>query len=262
MSWAPFLPLVGAWVFLGLPGWAFGIGTLALVGGLAWYWRSRMRALEDELVKELVEESNAKQDRLLEEKAQYFRSKGAIHFADCLRETLRWKQRIEGALQQELGGGPGAAPLGRVADLERLVDEIAFGIYDQVDRLDEMELALQRTSYPISESERLSIEESRKAIVSQIGHAVKSLESTWNRLGEILRPVGTGNQHGVEAEHAGLASAISQLEEEKKLAERVRERMESEWQAAFSHDPIAVGDAGSGQVESAGRRSAEPPHSS
>lgn len=224
LTWAPYLPVFGAFAFLGMGPLLFGALCLGVTVGVAFYWRRYHLKLENQIIADLIAEHNAAQDQALASVMGRLRSTGHPDQADTLGRFLHQKQRIEAALLQSAATSPGAR-----REIETLVDTLVFGVADQLSRVAELSDRLNRPAVPLTPDRRRSLEQNRSDISEQIGQAWETIAETWDQLGSLLSPV--DGLEGIDTTHSGLDSAIAKLRHEQEIARRVRERMNSDYDA-------------------------------
>ncbi len=222
MTWAPFLPVVGAFTFLDVGPGMF-LGLLAAVSiGVSVYWKKQSAKLEGKMLERLIKESNEAQDTKIAEITRQLMREGSRDYAMTLGSFLETKQSIEKALHHD-----GSELTPQKEEIESLVDTVTFGVADQLQRLAEFDQRLEKPTYPLTEAQREQIDEARHQIAQQVQHAWETIDETWRNLGKMLDPTsGLTQEVGT---HDSLDHAISRLREEKEIAERVRERMKTEW---------------------------------
>lgn len=217
ITWAPLLPAVGAFVFLGLPWWGLGLALFAIGGGLAYYWRGEGKKIEARLIREMIAESNDAQDRELAQSLLALREGGHEVHAEKLLVVLGRKRLIEEELHRD-----GAELTPQKEEVEQLIDTLAFGVRDQLNKLVTMEAELARPVYQTDDTASANliarIEEGRE----QINRATQTIDDTLRNLNTILNPVGDTTHLGAAPE---LDRVIERLQEESAIAKRVRERL-------------------------------------
>lgn len=226
ISWAPFLPVVGAYTFFDLGTLPF-LGLLLAVGvGIGSYWKKEAVKLESSLLERLITESNEAQDSKIGEIIRDLMKNGSPDYAMTLGSFLETKQSIEKALHNDESS---LTP--QKEEIDSLVDKVTFGVADQLQRLAEFDQRLEKPTFPLTDTQQERIEISRRQIARQVQHAWETIDETWQNLGELLDP--TAGLAAETGRHDHLDLAIARLREEKDIAERVRERMKSEWPDSF-----------------------------
>jgi len=213
-------------------------GGLAVIvaGGLGFFWKNSGDKVENEIVAQIVSESNRDQDRALALFAQDLRMRGFRHYAVVASNFLHGKQKIEGQLHDLQEITPPKM------EIESLVDRICLGVPDQFERLIEVEARLDGKKGQIPEGTRQELTEIRSQIVERITRAQETLSDTYNGIGTLVDP--TGGTHGHLGEGAYLDDAITRLREEAEIARRVRERVMGEETGGIVLDePSSGGDS-------------------
>jgi len=236
LTWAPFLPVFGAFAFLGIGPFLFGVLCLGVTVGVAFYWRGHHLKLENQIIAALIAESNAVQDQALAGTMARLKSAGYANHTETLGRFLHQKQRIEAALLQSATTSPGARQ-----EIETLVDKLVFGVADQLTRVAELSDRLDRPAVPLTPDRQKGLEQNRREISNQIREAWETLGETWDQLGSLLAP-GDGLD-GIDATHSGLDSAIAKLRHEQEIARRVRERMNADFEATQPTDQARESDS-------------------
>lgn len=226
VTWAPYLPVVGAFAFLDIGAGWFAALAAAVTAGIGWYWKNHNAKLEGKLLEELISESNQQQDLHLFEVARNLSESGHSRYASTMASFVEKKQQIERAIH---GDGDGlTAPK---KEVETLTDAVAFGVADQLERLGQLDDRLNKSPVPLTDEQRRKIEEARQAVSDQVHSAWNTLEDTWQNLGRLLNPAG-----GIvdeDATHLELDKAIERLRHEQDIARKVNDRMSQEWSQTF-----------------------------
>lgn len=226
VTWAPYLPVAGAFAFLDIGvGWFAGLAA-AVTAGIVTYWKSRHTKLEGRLIEDLVRESNAEQDEQLVKEVRYLQKNGHGNYATTLGSFLEKKQQVEKAIHHD---GSSLSPGKK--EIESLIDSIVFGVADQLHRLSQFDDRLNRPVIPLSDEQRFHLETSREEVAGRVHEAWHLINETWDNLGTLLNPA--ESLTGEDASHLELDNAISRLKREHEIADRVRERMTAEWGEAF-----------------------------
>ena len=241
VTWAPYLPVVGALTFLDVGlGW-FAALFAVVTAGVSVYWKTHTQKLENKLLEELIAESNDAQDRHLAEVATGLSQRGYNDYASTMGSFLNKKQKIEKAIHAERDEITSAK-----REVERLTDAVAFGVSDQLTRLADLDDRLFRSPVPLTEDQKANIEQARSAVSEQVHSAWNTLEDTWQNLSRLLDP--SAGIIAEDATHLELDRAIDRLKREQEIASRVSERMSSEWSDAFG-SPIPLEDEVRGEME-------------
>ncbi|MEM6278262.1 MAG: hypothetical protein AAF733_02210 [Verrucomicrobiota bacterium] len=233
VTWAPYLPVVGAFAFLDIGiGWFAGLAA-AVTAGIVGYWKRHHAKLEDKLIEELIHESNEEQDKHLLKEVRYLQQSGHGNYATTLGSFLERKQEMEKAIHYD-----GSGLTSEKQEIESLIDSIVFGVADQLHRLSQFDDRLQRPVIPLNEEQRANLEASRDEVAGRVHEAWNLINDTWQNLGTLLNPaVGLAGEDG---SHLELDTAISRLKREHEIADRVRERMSTEWGDAFGESEPEV----------------------
>lgn len=234
VTWAPYLPVAGAFAFLDIGvGWFAGLAA-AVTAGIVAYWKSHHAKLEGKLIEDLVRESNEEQDAQLLTEVEYLRKHGHGNYATTLGSFLEKKQQIETALHHDRSS---LTP--EKKEVESLIDSIVFGVADQLHRLSQFDDRLNRPVIPLSDEQRVNVETSREEVASRVHEAWHLINETWENLGTLLNPA--GSLAGEDGTHFELDQAIGRLKREHEIAGRVRERMSTEWGEAFGEEePVST----------------------
>ncbi|MDF1659087.1 MAG: hypothetical protein P1U58_15830 [Verrucomicrobiales bacterium] len=233
VTWAPYLPVVGAFAFLDVGvGWFAGLAA-AVTAGIVTYWKGHHTKLEGKLIEDLVRESNEDQDKQLIKEVRFLQKNGHGNYATTLGSFLEKKQQVEKAIHSD---GSNLTP--EKKEIESLIDSIVFGVADQLHRLSQFDDRLDRPVIPLSDEQRIHLETSREEVAGRVHEAWNLINETWDNLGTLLNPAATLT--GEDSSHLELDTAISRLKREHEIADRVRERMTTEWGAAFGEaEPIS-----------------------
>ena len=232
VTWAPFLPTVGAFAFFDIGPFIFA-GLVALVGGGVFaYWKSNHRKLESKLLEALIAESNQEQDKHLVERARELMRLGYPDYAASLGSFLEKKKQIETAIHSD---GDGLTT--EKKDIENLIDAVVFGVADQIEQLATFDNRIQNPgAMPLSKDRRKKIETARSEISNRVHEAFAIIEDTWENLSDILNPA--AHLDHPDTSHSSLENALSRLKQERDIAKRVKERMTNEWGDRFGEAPI------------------------
>ena len=223
LTWAAYLPAVGAFAFLDVGPVLFGALLAGTTAGLGWYWRRESAKLESSILEQLVRESNEAQDEHLLGQAMDFLARGFEPYATSLRSFVQLKRKIERGLHAQ----EHEAHALQVSQLEQQVDELVFGVSDQLQRLVNLRDRLEGGNVVLSESQKKTLQADARLIEESVEKAWLVLEDTWQGLGEMLHP-----SLSLEADDAGTARldrAVDRLRDEQEVSRRVRERLEEDW---------------------------------
>ena len=229
ITWAPFLPAVGAYDFLDVPGIIVTALIGAITGGLFWYWKRQGPEIERKIVEELVSESNRAQDKALADRMRSFNKRSYSAYAVNFGRFLQMKTEVERAIH-----GDGGELTPSKEQVENLIDSLCFGVADEFERLIELDGLLLKS---VPGSRIGPIEDERGQLVERIQRAFRTLSETQTNLPVILNPAG-----GPSVRESRLDDVIDRLKEEADIARKVKERLESGLETGSSQ--TTQGDAG------------------
>ena len=242
VTWAPFLPVAGAFAFLDMGGLWFAGLSVAVAAGIAAYWKSHHEKLEDKLIEDLVRENNEEQDVQLLREVHHLQKRGHKNYATTLGSFLEKKKLVERAIHSD---GTKLSP--EKKEIETLIDSVVFGVADQLHRLSQFDERLARPVIPLTGEQRVDLETAREEVASRVHEAWGLINETWENLGTLLNPASA--IAGEDASHIELDQAISRLRREHEIATKVRTRMTTEWGEAFGEasagaesDPVLESD--------------------
>lgn len=231
LTWAAYLPAVGAFSFLDVGPLVFSGLLVAVTGGIFAYWKTQSSALERKVIEQLIKESNEQQDKHLVTKVRELYEKGFTDYSSTLANFLHRKQQIESALQEN-----GIALQSKVEEVESLTDAVVFGVEDQIHRLVKLDERESDSSTPLSAEAKKNIATAKDEISERVEQAWEVLDKTWLNLQELLNPA--ADIEGYDTSHTSLDNAIDRLKQEQEIAKKVNRRMTQEWQTAFETDPL------------------------
>ncbi|NNE93781.1 MAG: hypothetical protein HKN23_19190 [Verrucomicrobiales bacterium] len=227
ITWAPYLPAVGAFAFLDATPAVFAMLVAAVTAGVAFYWKTHTATLEGKLLEELISESNREQDRELVEHARGLLGRGYPDYASTLGSFLERKQQIEQAIHTD-----GELTLEK-QEVESLVDAVVFGVSDQLHRLADFDDRLGKPGMiPVTPDQKTKMQAAREEISTRVHDAYDILQETWHNLGEIINPAAHLDDH--DTGHHSLEHAIDRLRQERDIAKRVRDRMTDDFGERFA----------------------------
>lgn len=217
--------------------WPVVILMTAGVFGVQWFWRTRSRKVQAEVIQEMIAESNCEQDLKLSGIVRSYRARGLHHYAAALGKFLLLKQHIEERLHS---GRDGHAIAPMVEQVEKLVDSVCGAVCREFHAAASLdgELAEVLTSRDQSKLDRL--QGNRTEVLEAIMHAYETL---YESLAAILdletaREAAAPDLAAATRRHLDmpeLKDVVEKLREENCLARRVRERLEIS--AAERSDP-------------------------
>lgn len=217
ITWAPALAIAGVLVMTGTSplGWVVAIGGATLC--LREYWSRRHRQMEGNVIRELVEESNAEQDRQLTDEMDRLRRQGQIHSAIALGKFLLLKQRIEGALHQNGVVTP------EVKELERIVDNLCNEVVREIHRIREIDAEFANLVTSDSPEGLLACQERRTGMLESIRQSYQTLREVLTEVMEEELP----DHEAAARRSSDLEHWTTRLREETERARAIRERMDS-----------------------------------
>ena len=199
LTWVSFLPTLGAWSILEASPLVVIPMGLVTVGGLWLYWKSHLEKKRPLWIEGAVKESNVEQDAMIRNQVLHFQRQGANWEGQQLQRALQHKQAIENRL---LVKKPRIALWSR---MEILVDTLIFSLIDKLE------------VYRGKQSDRAQAE---------IKEALYQLAQTEENLDDIIAPHLGHEEHFLPSEDK-LATALRELKEEREIAQRVKQRLES-----------------------------------
>jgi len=199
LTWAAWLPTVGLWSVMEVANWMWLPVGLVTGGALWWYWRNQLQKLRPQWKLDQIQQSNKAQDSLLEQEQQRLRSQGAKWESQVLRQVRQDKSAIEQSLLEKQ---PDFALWQR---LEVLIDTLAFSLIDKLGQ---------------------HVQSPEATLKTQIEDAAAQLSQTRQDLPAIISPT-RGAQQDAMTQQDQLTAALDGLREEREIAQRVRQRLES-----------------------------------
>jgi hypothetical protein len=255
ITWAPYLPVMGAFTLFDIGVGLFAVLAIGVTGGLFAYWKSHSNKIEAKGLEQLVAESNQKQDAHLVASARKLLDQGYPHYAHTLGSFLEKKQQIERALHDD------ASDLSiQKREMETLTDDVVFGVADQINRLVQLDDTVTKARYPLTDSERMKIDAARSEIGTRIEQAYSLLKNTRDNLPILLNPAIAISPE--DTSHTSLDLALDRLGEEQKIALRVRERMVSDFGEMTNAPFKSENDANADTDANARPSQSESPHHS
>ncbi len=199
LTWLVPMPAFFAWTFMGLNTFAF-LGLMIAAGvGLFYYWKKTLPKLERQWIEELTDKSNDQQNQLLEKRAQEFNAQQGKTQAKVLREALTLKAEIETRVHRSSLGQE------KKEKIDTLVDTIAFALVGKLE------------SWNGKPSEEQS---------EEVAQALQVLRETKDDLPKILDP---SHELDVFKPEDPLLEAMGGLKEEIRLADSVKQRLQTDW---------------------------------
>ncbi len=216
ITWGSALVLVGLAWFFKWP-WYVILGVaVVLIAALAFYWRLTGKPLEKRILKKLINESNAEQEDELAQRARALSKKHAGDLAITLGKFLKIKRKIEEEIHAHDELPEAAQPI------ETMVDELCYGVADELERLAQVEVRLAREGLQINPDQEEQLRDLRRELVTSISTAYKTLVETRTNLDVILRPVSLD----VSRQKSQLDDVVHSLKAETEIARRVRQRLD------------------------------------
>lgn len=190
-------------------------GTVALAGMLL-YWRGRGAAVDQRVVRKLIDERHREQDRLLNESIASLRSAGHDNYASTLERFVAMKQTLTARLHAD------GELTAKKMELNNLVDTVCFQVRDQLDDVVKLEAPYSiRTGETVTDAAKEQMTAARRNILTQVVDAFETLEQTNENLDQILHPeILDPDQARRRADV--LQSAIDSLQQESKVASTVK----------------------------------------
>jgi len=199
------------------------IVSVGLVGaaatGLVVFWKRKLREMDPQIVKDLVDESNSAQAAELLGRMKELENAGYSDYAKTLGNFVSVKTEIEKELRD----------YGKIEDAyrrtENLIDTLVADVADQfraLVKLDKHQSKLAKSSYDNAEARREEIRETRKNLADQIERAYLALREIGRNLSDVLDPINFDQ----ELVSGRLEETISDLHDESEIAQSVGSRME------------------------------------
>ena len=205
VTWAPFVPVAGAYAFIGMPWWACLPLLLVILAVVFVAWGRQWPRLMDKARTELLgahrTTENAELGERMQKVAQATRRRSAGHLLDAVREAMDIKQAVENRLFAD----------GVITPHE---EEVGAMIGDLV-----------RTM--VGEAERLALAESgevSRGAAERFERAAETLRRAYAEIDVILDPVPEDLR--LAAETDALSRASERLDEKLQQARGVRRHLE------------------------------------
>ena len=212
LTWAAWIPTIGVWSVMDIASWLL-LPMAAVTGvGLFTYWRSQLKKLRPEWMLQQIKKSNRQQDKMLHQQIKAFEKKSADWEANALRTVKEQKAAIEKKL---LEAQPDIALWGRI---ESLVDTLAFSLVDKLN------------SYQQNPA---------GGAKAEIEEAINQIYQTNADLHLMISP---SSQMNDLPSSDRLTHSLNALREEREIAHRVRERLESGYSETEVSSPPSVSE--------------------
>ena len=215
-TWAVYAALGLVLYFLKPAWWIIAMLVVATTLALWWYWRVTGAALEKRILKNVITKSNLQQEDAMTQRLEGLRKRRADDLAITLGKFAELKHEIEQEVTKS-AEIPEAA-----SDVEAMVDELCFGVADQLDDLAQVQGRLARPELQISDDQKISLEDLQRELVTSISQAYTTLKETRYNLDAILHP----NTLDLPKRSAQLGDVVVRLKEETEIAKRVRHRLD------------------------------------
>ena len=199
------------------PLWWISLILVAVTTLALWYyWRLTGKALGRRILKQVIKESNLKQEDAMSQRLKRLRKSRASDLAITLGKFAELKREIE----EEISGGDDV-PVS-AADVEAIVDALCFGVADELDALAQVQGRLARPDLQITDEQKSELEDHQRELVSGISQAYKTLRETRYNLDAILHPTSLD----LPKRDQELGDVVLRLKEETEIAKRVRQRLD------------------------------------
>jgi len=203
---------------------------LLLTGGLFgvnWFWRQRTREVTAEVIEGMIAESNRAQDQKLSGIIRSYRARGLHHYATALGKFLLLKQHIEERLH---AGRTGEAISPTVEQVEKLVDNVCGAVCREIHKAASLDGELGEVLTSRDKTRLKTLQRNRDEVLESIMHAYETL---YEALAAILdleaaREATAPDLEASTRKHLDppdLTDVLEKLQEENRLARRVRERL-------------------------------------
>ncbi|MDA7525570.1 hypothetical protein N8525_00255 [Verrucomicrobiales bacterium] len=216
VTWAVYGAL-GLLLYILKPLWWISLILVAVTTLALWYyWRLTGKALGRRILKQVIKESNLKQEDAMSQRLKRLRKSRASDLAITLGKFAELKREIE----EEISGGDDV-PVS-AADVEAIVDALCFGVADELDALAQVQGRLARPDLQITDEQKSELEDHQRELVSGISQAYKTLRETRYNLDAILHPTSLD----LPKRDQELGDVVLRLKEETEIAKRVRQRLD------------------------------------
>lgn len=216
VTWAVYGAL-GLLLYILKPLWWISLILVAVTTLALWYyWRLTGKALGRRILKQVIKESNLKQEDAMSQRLKRLRKSRASDLAITLGKFAELKREIE----EEISGGDDV-PVS-AADVEAIVDALCFGVADELDALAQVQGRLARPDLQITGEQKSELEDHQRELVSGISQAYKTLRETRYNLDAILHPTSLD----LPKRDQELGDVVLRLKEETEIAKRVRQRLD------------------------------------
>lgn len=216
ITWSVYAVLAVLLYFLKPVWWVGVLLFLCTTAALWFYWRLTGEALKHRVLKKVITKSNLKQDHEMTQRLDRLRKQRAGDLAITLGKFLELKREIEVEVTRGESVPEGAG------QVEAMIDELCYGIADELDHLAQVQGRLARPSLQITDAQREELEDTQREIVSTISQAYKTLSETRNNIDAILHPTSLD----LPQRDRAIEDVVGRLKEEADIARRVRQRLD------------------------------------
>ncbi len=199
LTWVACLPAFGAWSILEASPLIYLPLAGVTVGGLWYYWKQEITKKRPTWIEEKVRASNTEQNEMLKHQIKRYETQGARWEQKQLQQALRSKEKIETYL---LTKQPNIEIWARI---ESLIDTLSFSLIEKLDH------------YRKTEDDQVK---------KDVQEAVYQLQQTEINLADIIAPH-LGVEDNFLPQEDKLNTALRELKEEREIAQRVKERIQS-----------------------------------
>ena len=215
VTWSVYAVLVLAILVIKPVWWVAVLLALVTTLGLWYYWRLTGAALEKRILKRVIANSNLKQEDEMSRRMRSLQENRAGDLAITLGKFVEMKKEIEAEITRG-EDVPTAA-----AQVETMIDELCFGVADQLEDLAQVQGRLARPDLQLVKGKRDELKDSQRDLVTTISQAYKTLTNTRYNIDAILHPL----KLDVPKRDAELDSVVDRLREENEIAKRIRNRL-------------------------------------
>jgi hypothetical protein len=215
VTWSVYAVLALAILVIKPAWWVSVLLVVVTTAGLWYYWRLTGAALEKRILKRVITKSNLKQEGEMSNRIRALQEQRAGDLAITLGKFVEMKKEIEA----EIARGenvPEAA-----AQVEGMIDELCFGVADQLEHLAQAQGRLARPDVQLVADKEEELKDTQRELVTTISQAYKTLTNTRYNIDAILHPL----KLDVPKRDGELDEVVSRLKEETEIAKRVRSRM-------------------------------------
>ena len=228
VSWGIPLVCLAAGIALQSGLWPVVLLLTGGIFGVNWFWKHRSREVMAEVIEGMIAESNRTQDQKLSGIIRSYRARGLHHYATALGKFLLLKQHIEKRLHAGRAS-EGITPT--VEQVEKLVDNVCGAVCREFHKAASLDGELGDVLTSRDRSRLEALQKSRDEVLEAIMHAYETL---YEALAAILdlesaREATAPDLEASTRQHLDvpdLKDVLEKLQEENRLARRVRERLE------------------------------------